>query len=116
MFKIRRTAAIAAGALAVAALAIGGTAAPAAGAADPAPSPSATDDRGGAVQMLPDGDPVPGASSDEASPRRPASSPAAVPPAASARPITVEHSRIATTGSRNHAGGRDDSPSHDRND
>jgi hypothetical protein len=92
MFKIRRTAAVAAGA--VVALAVGGTAALAAGADDPAPSPSATDDRGGSVRLLPDGDPVPTASSDDsASPSpsasRPTSPPAAVPPATSALSISL---------------------------
>jgi len=66
-----------------AALALGGTAL-AAGADDPAPTGS-SDDRGGAVEMLPNGDPVPTGSADDDSTSAPApatTTPGAASPAA----------------------------------
>jgi hypothetical protein len=87
MIKIRRASAVAIGAAAV--LAIGGTAAFAAGADDPSPSPTSGD--GGAVPMLPNGDTVPSPSfSDDASPSpSPSVSTSTAPPATSASPIGI---------------------------
>ena len=88
MIRIRRASAVAIGAAAV--LAIGGTAALAAGADDPSPSP--TSDDGGAVPMLPNGDPLPSpsSSSDDATPSpSPSASTGTVPPANSASSVSV---------------------------
>ena len=93
MIKIRRTFAIAAGA--VAALAIGGTAALAAGADDPAPSRSPGG--GFSVPMAPNGDPLPTATADDDSTPVPAPSSsapsAAVPPARSELSISIDRAR-----------------------
>jgi peptidase YpeB-like protein len=85
MIKIRRASAIAAGAAAV--LAIGGTAALAAGADDPSPGPS-SDDRV-SVPMAPDGDPLATPSADDS----PSPSSSSLPPANSALSISIERAR-----------------------
>jgi hypothetical protein len=93
MIKIRRASAIAAGAVAV--LAIGGTAALAAGADDPAPSRSSDD--GFSVPMAPDGDPLPAATTDDSAPSSSAPSssvpPATAPPARSELSISIDRAR-----------------------
>ncbi|MET8153838.1 PepSY domain-containing protein [Actinoplanes sp. NPDC049668] len=78
MITLRTVSTLAAGV--AAALALGGTALAASGADDP----SGSDDRGGAVEMLPNGDPVPTESATDPAPTATAatSTPEAVPPAA----------------------------------
>ncbi|GID94096.1 PepSY domain-containing protein [Amorphoplanes digitatis] len=76
MIKLRTVSTLAAGV--AAALALGGTALAASGADDPAGS----DDRGGAVEMLPNGDPVPTDAATDPAPTATATTPAATSPAA----------------------------------
>ncbi|MEU7903561.1 PepSY domain-containing protein [Actinoplanes sp. NPDC049118] len=100
MIRLRTVSTLAAGV--AAALALGGTAL-AAGGDEPTPSAS-PDDRGGAVEMLPNGDPVPtGSADDDAAPAAPAPA-ATTPPAASPRAVTIDAAR--TIALRAAGGGR----------